>query len=1140
MHNPQDVQIGQRLIALGMLQQAQAYHCLQTATNQRRSFLTVAVELRYLTMAQANALHNQQGSMASTVSGSQHLRSAERKTAPLDREHLQQQIQGSNSQQDAMRSAQVNDSQVPFRTNSTPQTPALPLPQDSNPASSTFHPRARPTQSTFSGEGMLPAPGDLIDGYEIKSLLGRGGMGAVFLAEKSESFYAIKVITTADASALTRFEREAQAAARVDSHPNIVSIHSYSKRLEVPYIVMDFVEGKGLDTLMDDPDMTIHRSLEIVAIVAEALDFVHHRGIVHRDLKPANILIRESDQQPLVTDFGIAKQFDEEALTRSTDVLGTPHYMSPEQAGSENDQIDESSDVWAMGVILYELVFKAKPFEGQTMLQIARNIMFAPVTIPDDREKSIPHDLVTVLLKALAKDKEDRYFDAETFAKDCRAVANSDPISATRLTWFQQKKRKLQRRSPVSLLIWSLVLLFLFASPGAAYYYSSGRQSSDEISARIEKHARPYSEKIREYNLISTKALAQKLVLVLKRSNAAPVWDPIVKDMSEDYQRLANLRSVAYERGYELAFNLHIDPKKWARIQGTQAVIDAFEIEDQKALTARFPKIRSRDAKLASAIVALRSGSIDESTKLFADLESKSGNTGRIARFALALIALEKNDFEDGLGRLEQLRDVEGFSETAVEVLLREWPKAFVYTAFARDEGSLHSNLSTQFKQMKDFAKTVQDSKLFWEQVNEQINAQFLKEGTQKDRRRRIARVFEALKAKSLVASEIKCPRLTSALHLALAQRIEARYDERSPAELRKALFHHLSIQKFDEAYQLPSRYKKVLSGLAMGSMMESPRDAYNDVLVVSRAGVYLSYIRTFVLDQFERNNVLDAPVAQNPADFAARFWRGNLASLNKSQRRRLGDARVKSRILRALADLDFVLGNPNTPQIFRALAFHRRADWRIERALIDRTDQVPVLDRALFDAVVKDCQSAIENSHPEPDRVYELLMRLESRYKGMKGSVVTASPELQLKYADLWVESVKERERRTQMKTLGRGRPKQCPMAVMVGYRNKLRSAYTSLSRAYQNVSKYREAADAAQSAINCALSSDEKRQMFDALYELVESLLVLKEVAKAEKAYLDYCVNPRFRSQYSKKEIAYLEELWRSSKRRVPGKKP
>ncbi|MDF1665078.1 MAG: hypothetical protein P1V97_25175, partial [Planctomycetota bacterium] len=723
----------------------------------------------------------------------------------------------------------------------------------------------------------------------------------------------------------------------------------------------------------------------------------------------------------------------------------------------------------------------------------------------------------------------------------CRAVAMGDPISAHRPTWFQQKSRNLRRRmSRVAITVWLIVLIVVMSASGVALSYYERGESANEFSARIEKFATPYSSRVRQFNEVSNTALAQKLAFTMKRSDSAPLWRSLVEGMPEEYETLEKLRKVAYDEGYPTAFDDHFDRKKWARIQGMQASIEAFQSDDAKTLLAKYSELRATDAKLVAAIVAMRRGQREQSIKGLTELDAKSGNIGRIARFALALYALEKNDFEDGLGRLEQLRDVEGFAEPALGVLMREWPRAFVYTAFTKDESSIQSNLNTQFKQMRDFAKTIPDSKLFWQNANNEINAQFLKEGLLKDRRRRIARVFETLKAKSLIVSEIKCPRLTRALHLALARRIESRYDDKFPAEMRKALFHHLSIQSLDENYELPKRYQRVLSGLAMGSMMASHREAYNDVLVVTRAGIYLPYIRTFVLDQFERNNLLDGPVAQNPADFAARFWRGMIGSLDNSQKREQGMARVKVRIETSLSDLGFVINNTDTPAIFRAIALLQRADLRIEKTLLDRQGSSAKFDKELFDSLNKDCQEALKSWHPEPDRVYELLMRLESRYKGMKESTVEASTALQIKYAKLWVESIEERQRRTNDKILAKGRPRQSPLADMVGYRNKLRSAFTSLSRAYQKESKYELAAEAALSAINCAAKSDEKSQMFECLYELIESQLKLNQFEKAKSAYREYYLNKRYRSEYSKSDTTLLEGLWRASKQQVPGKKP
>lgn len=1125
------------LIAQGFLQQAQAYQCLQVATQQRRSFLTVAVEMGYLSMVQASAIHNQQAQVQASWTPAP-AQPPEKKTAPLDRSHLQQQLQASHPHAP---SSAVTDSQVPFRPpSSSTSGPIAPLPLDSNPASSTSHPRAPSSKSNFSGEGMLPAPGDLIDGYQIKSLLGRGGMGAVFLAEKSGQSYAIKVITTANAAALTRFEREAQAAAKVGSHPNVVSIHKYSQELEIPFIVMDFVSGKGLDTLVDSSTMSTERALELMVTIAEALAFIHSRGLLHRDLKPANILIRDSDQEPLITDFGLARQYDAQTLTKSTDVIGTPHYMSPEQAGSEHDAVDESSDVWALGVILYELITKKKPFAGETMLQIARNIMFSDVTTPSSISTKLNPDLETVILKALAKDKSDRYKDAASFARDLRAVQKGDPVSATRLTWVQIQSRKLRRRlsAPV-LFILFLLLVFLLSSPILGYLYWAQKQTSGDYSSRIEKVATPFEKKTRLFNQSSDAAITQKLNQVTQRSAGSPLWDSVIKGLGSDYEQLRKLRNLVYEAGYPESFDHLVDPKKWSRAAGNQAIIDALNSENPSSLKFDAP-MRPSDKKLAEAIVALRQGKLDDAASRLAKLESKSSQAGRLARYILALIALDRNGFEEGLGRLAQLRDVEGLSESALVVLTIEWPRSFVYNLFERDESSLRSNLNSQFNQMRDFAKTLPKAADFWQGVNDAVNKQFEKEGPLKDRRRRIAKVFELLKAKSLTTSELKCPRLTRALHLALARRIEARYDEKFPAEMRKALFHHLSIQRSDDSYSLPPRYKSVLDGLAAGSIFVSHREAYNDILVVTRLGVYLPYVKKLPLEQFELKNLLDGPIAQNPADFAARFWRGMLRPLNKRQKKELGRARVEARLKTSLNDIQFVIDNSDTPTLIRGLAHLQRADLRIEEKIMNRSSPAGEMDQAFFQSMTEDCQAALRNWHPEPDQVYEMLMRLESRYKGMKTSTVKPSTRAQLKYAKMWVDAIHDRFNRTNSKTLAKGRPQNCPMAGMVGYRNKLRSAYNSLSRAYQAESKHELAAQAAEQAIKSGLKSDEKYQIFESLYELIESLLQLKKFKEAEDAYRAYYLNPKFRADYSKDDVKYLNDLWRSAGRALPGKKP
>ena len=173
--------------------------------------------------------------------------------------------------------------------------------------------------------------------------------------------------------ALLRFEREAEAAAAVDRHPNVVHIHRVVHTAAGPAIVLDYVEGESFDvTLRREGPLPADRALDIALPIVRALGHVHRNGIVHRDLKPANVLIRSSDGAPLLGDFGLARVLDAETLTRTGEMLGTPRSMAPEQVTGRS--VDARADIWAVGVLLYEAITGRAPFEGETVVQLCQAI----------------------------------------------------------------------------------------------------------------------------------------------------------------------------------------------------------------------------------------------------------------------------------------------------------------------------------------------------------------------------------------------------------------------------------------------------------------------------------------------------------------------------------------------------------------------------------------------------------------------------------------------------------------------------------------------------------------------------------------------------------------------------------------------
>lgn len=261
--------------------------------------------------------------------------------------------------------------------------------------------------------------------YHITERLGEGGMALVYKAydTRLERDVALKVIRTekaADELFLKRFEREARALAQL-SHPNIVHINDYGEQDGAPYLVMDYMPGGTLKDLIQGP-MEYRQAARLLLPVARALHYAHSKNILHRDVKPGNILITESGE-PMLTDFGIARilESDETADLTSTGMgVGTPSYMAPEQTGRS---FDHRVDVYALGVVFYEMVTGRTPYRADTPL--ATLMMHASDPLPDPKKfvSNLPQQAVRVLVKALQKKPDDRYSSMGEFAAALEKLA---------------------------------------------------------------------------------------------------------------------------------------------------------------------------------------------------------------------------------------------------------------------------------------------------------------------------------------------------------------------------------------------------------------------------------------------------------------------------------------------------------------------------------------------------------------------------------------------------------------------------------------------------------------------------------------------------------------------------------------------
>jgi serine/threonine protein kinase len=259
-------------------------------------------------------------------------------------------------------------------------------------------------------------PGDNVGPYQVIEQLGHGGMASVFKAYHAalDRYVALKVLHQAfneDSTFINRFQREAKVVAKLE-HPNIVPVYDFAEHEGRPYLVMKFIEGDTLKARMSAGPLTAKEIEQVVETVGSAVGYAHRQGVLHRDIKPSNVLISNENIMYLA-DFGLARIAQAGESTLSTDsIMGTPQYISPEQAMGKKD-LDGKTDVYSFGVMIYEMVVGQVPFNADTPFSIIHDHIYTPLPLPKIVNPNVPDAVQRVLLKALVKDRENRYATVE-------------------------------------------------------------------------------------------------------------------------------------------------------------------------------------------------------------------------------------------------------------------------------------------------------------------------------------------------------------------------------------------------------------------------------------------------------------------------------------------------------------------------------------------------------------------------------------------------------------------------------------------------------------------------------------------------------------------------------------------------------
>lgn len=390
--------------------------------------------------------------------------------------------------------------------------------QGTTSATISFNPDS--TASEANNTELVADEKECIGDYEILAEIARGGMGIVYKARQISlnRTVALKVLLSgehANEEQIKRFKREAESAGSLN-HPNIVGVLDVGQINEQYYICMEYIDGIDLNAVCQGKvQLSVQQILQILIGIAEALHFAHKKGVVHRDVKPANVLL-DKEFRPHLTDFGLAKFIDKEQtlLTRGDSALGTPLYMAPEQARGEARKVDPRTDIYALGVMAYQLFTKKLPYIAKNSSELYEKIC-SEIPLPlRSYQPDLHPDIERVVLKTLEKEKEKRFQNAKLLAEEFRRILENKPVQTKGPSKRSQILRQVQKKQKV---LWSLFAVLILGLCGISLFFWWPFSSQN-----TSKKALTWTELLQQAQAVSSTDMAKALALTSEACLVAP------------------------------------------------------------------------------------------------------------------------------------------------------------------------------------------------------------------------------------------------------------------------------------------------------------------------------------------------------------------------------------------------------------------------------------------------------------------------------------------------------------------------------------------------------------------------------------------------------------------------------------------